>query len=184
VNEAANLVVYTDQAGIMMLIGPMDWACRGLYGADGSGGLLVSPMGEPVPSDPDAGWHLAASSADEAIVGYETGGSAVQGAGLACPLFPSAAAVTRQDLGRGCAETSPAQETHDALTSSEVAFEDPADVAGSGIPSGGSNPANGVMLYSPPKPAAASAYVVTCTLPAERHDVCTAVVDHFAALYG
>ena len=184
VDEAANLVVYTDDAGIMMLIGPTDWACRGLYGADGSGGLVVSPMGEAVPSDPDAGWHLAASSADEAIVGYETGGSTVQGADLACPLFAAAATATRQDLGRGCAVALPAGETHDALTSSAVAFEDPAGVAGDGMPSGGSNPANGVMVYAPPKPAADSAYVVTCTLPAARHQLCTAVLDHFESPYG
>ncbi len=28
--EPANLVVYSDDAGIMMLIGPTDWSCHGL----------------------------------------------------------------------------------------------------------------------------------------------------------
>jgi len=73
--EAANLFVYSDDAGIMMLIGPADRSRHGLYGADGSGGLLIAPAGESVPSDPDTGWHLPALSSDEAIVGYETGAS-------------------------------------------------------------------------------------------------------------
>ncbi len=66
---------------------------------------------------------------------------------------------------------------------SEVGFEDPAGVAGDGIPSGGLNPANGVMLYLPAQ-GKASAYLATCTLPAARHDMCTAVLNHFIALYG
>ncbi len=181
--EAANLVVYSDDAGIMMLFGPSGWTCHGMYGADGSGGLLISPAGESVPSDPDTGWHLPASSLDEAIVGYETGGSPVQGAALACPLFPAAAVATKQDLGRGCVVTRPVQETLAGTASSEVGFEDPAGVAGDGIPSGGQNAANGVMLYLPGQ-GKASAYLVTCTLPDSEHNVCTTVLNHFITLYG
>jgi len=184
-DEAAGLAVYSDDAGIMMLIGPATWTCHGLYGADGSGGLLISPAGESVPSDPDPGWHLSTSSSDEAIVGYETGGSPVQGAALACPLFPAAAMATKQDLGQGCAMTRPSQEsvTPSGTAESDVGFFDPIGVAGDGIPSGGLNPANGVMLYQP-APGKATAYLATCTLPEAQHDVCTAVLDHFVALYG
>lgn len=139
-------------------------------------------MGESVPSDPDTGWHLSASSSDEAIVGYETGGSPVQGAALACSLFPAAAAMTRQDIGRGCAVMQPSQETLAGTASSEVGFEDPAGAGGTGIPSGGQNPANGVMLYMPAG-GEASAYLATCTLPDAQHDVCTSVLNHFVALY-
>ncbi len=183
--DATGLVVYGDDAGIMMLIGPATWTCHGLYGADGSGGLLISPAGESVPSDPDPGWHLSTSSSDEAIVGYETGGSPVQGAALACPLFATAAAVTRQDLGQGCAMTRPAQESlgPSGTAGSDVGFEDPVGIAGDGIPSGGLNPANGVMLYLPAQ-GKASAYLATCTLPAIEQEMCTAVLDHFVALYG
>ncbi len=182
-DEAGDLVVYGDDAGLMALVGPSTWTCRGSYGADGSGGLSISPVGETVPSNPDTGWQLPASSSDEAIVGYETGGSPVEGAELACPLFKSAAAVVEQDLGRGCAVTRPAQETSTRTGSSEVAFEDPGGVAGDGIPSGGQDPANGVMLYTP-KQSGPTASLATCTLPASRHDVCTAVLNHFSALYG
>jgi hypothetical protein len=181
--EAANLFVYSDDAGIMMLIGPADRSRHGLYGADGSGGLLIAPAGESVPSDPDTGWHLPALSSDEAIVGYETGASPVEGAELACPLFPAAAAATRLDLGRGCTVTRPVREIAAGTASREIGFEDPAGVAGDGIPSGGQNPANGVMLFMPAQ-GKASAYLATCTLPDAQHDVCTAVLDHFIALYG
>jgi hypothetical protein len=183
--DAAGLSVYGDDAGIMMLVGPATWTCHGLYGADGSGGLLISPAGESVPSDADPGWHLSTSSSDEAIVGYETGGSPVQGAALACPLFPSAAATTKQDLGQGCAVTRPSQESVSVsgTAGSEVGFEDPVGIAGDGVPSGGLNPAGGVMLYLPAE-GKATAYLATCTLPASQHDVCTAVLDHFVTQYG
>jgi hypothetical protein len=169
----------------MMLLGPASWTCHGLYGADGSGGLLISPAGESVPSDSDPGWHLSTSSSDEAIVGYETGGSPVQGAALACPLFASAAAATRQDLGQGCTVTRPSQESlfPSGTAGTDIGFEDPIGVAGDGIPSGGLNPANGVMLYLPDQ-GKATAYLATCTLPDAQHDLCSAVLDHFVALYG
>jgi len=183
--DASKLAVYSDDVGIMMLIAPATWTCHGLYGADGSGGLLISPAGESVPSDPDPGWHLSTSSSDEAIVGYETGGSPVQGAALACPLFPTAAAATSHLLGEGCPGTRPSQESVSisGTAGSEIEFEDPVGVAGDGIPSGGLNPANGVMLYLPAQ-GKASAYLATCTLSDAQRDLCTAVLDHFVGLYG
>lgn len=166
-----------------MLLGPKDgWTCHGLYGADGSGGLLISPTGEPVPGDPDAGWHLAASSSIEAIVGYETGASPVIGATLACPLFGAAATVYQQSFAKSCAAR-PSQEGVTTISAVAQGFEDPAGVSGDGIPSGGQHAANGVVLYQP-KPDESSASIATCTLPAAQHDVCTAVLNHFVALYG
>ena len=102
---ASNLVVYGDDNGIMMMIGPKGWTCNAAYGADGSGGLLLSPAGESVPSDPDSGWHLPASSTAVAIVGYEVGVSPVQAAALACPLFSTAAAVYQKNFGHGARPT-------------------------------------------------------------------------------
>jgi hypothetical protein len=183
-SDAGNLAVYSDPAGRMMLVGPKDgWSCSGLYGADGSGGLLISPAGESVPGDPDAGWHLSASSPVQAIVGYETGGSPVQGAALACPLFSSAAATTMQDLGKGCSFTRPAQEGVTGISTVANGFEDPPGVFGDGIPSGGRYAANGVVLYQPGS-SEPTALLATCTLPSSQHDVCTAVLNHFVSQYG
>jgi hypothetical protein len=180
---AGNLVVYGDDDGIMMMVGPKGWTCHAAYGADGSGGLLISPAGESVPSDPDGGWHLTASSMAQAIVAYEVGASTVQAAGLACPLFSAAAAVYQQTFGHACAPR-PVAETVAGTGSTEAGFEDPAGVAGDGMPSGGTNPANGVMLYLPGGTDRSAGYLATCTLPVAQHDVCTAVLNHFVLLYG
>jgi hypothetical protein len=180
---AANLVVYADDNGFMMMIGPKGWTCHAAYGADGSGGLLISPAGESVPSDPDGGWHLPASSSAQAIVGYEVGASTVQAAGLACPLFSAATAVYQQSFGHACTPH-PTAESVAGTGSTEADFVDPAGVAGDGMPSGGTNPANGVMLYLPGGSGRSAGYLATCTLPVAQHDVCTAVLNHFVSLYG
>jgi hypothetical protein len=181
--QAAHLVVFADTQGIMRLVAPKGWTCRATYGADGSGGLVITPPGEAVPANVDTGWHPASGSATQAIVGYETGASPVQGAALVCALFTAAAAATQQGLGQNCAHARPARESVSTTTSTEAAFEDPAGVSGNGIPSGGANPANGVVLYQP-KAGESSAYIATCTLPTAQHDVCTAVLNHFVSLYG
>jgi hypothetical protein len=180
---ASNLVVYGDDNGIMMMIGPKGWTCNAAYGADGSGGLLISPAGESVPSDPDSGWHLPASSTAVAIVGYEVGVSPVQAAALACPLFSTAAAVYQKNFGHACTPH-PTAESAAATGVAGEEFEDPAGVAGDGMPSGGTNPANGVLLYLPSWPGRSAAYSATCTLPANQQDVCTAVLNDFVGLYG
>ena len=118
-----------------------------------------------------------------AIVGYEVGASTVQAAALACPLFSTAAAVYQQNFGHACTPH-PTAESAAATGLAGADFEDPAGVAGDGMPSGGTNPANGVMLYLPSWPGRSAAYLATCTLPATQHDVCTAVLNHFVSLYG
>jgi hypothetical protein len=181
--QAGNLAVYSDATGRLMLVGPLTgWTCTGSFGADGSGTLALTPAGTPFPSGTGTTWHLPASSPTQAIVATESGGSTVQGAALACPVFPSAQAATQQDLGKAC-PSDPSQERIVKDSSVEVAFEDPPGVAGIGLPSGGQNPANGVVLYQP-KATEASAYLATCTMPAAQQDVCTAVLNHFVATFG
>lgn len=179
-----NLAVYSDLTGTLMLVGPtVGWTCSGTFGADGSGMMALTPVGTSVPAGTGIAWHLSASSPTQAIVAMESGGSTVQGAALACPLFSTAKAATQQNLGKGCAVTSPPQEKVTALSSVQVGFQDPAGVAGVGFPSGGQNPANGIMLYQP-KPSEPTAYQATCTLPVAQQDLCTAVLNHFAATFG
>ena len=101
--QAGHLVVFADTQGIMRLVAPKGWTCRANYGADGSGGLVITPPGAPVPANADAGWHPGSGSTIQAIVGYETGGSSVQGSALACALFSAAASATQQGLGQNCA---------------------------------------------------------------------------------
>lgn len=39
----------------MALVGPKGWHCSAMYGADGSGGIIVYPAGETVPQPGGAG---------------------------------------------------------------------------------------------------------------------------------
>jgi hypothetical protein len=181
--QQGNLAVYTDETGGLMLVGPtVGWTCNGNFGADGSGLLALAPVGTAVPMTGTT-WHLPASSPTQAIVAMESGGSTVQGAALACPLFSTAKAATQQDLGRVCAVSVSTQEHVTRISSVAVGFQDPAGVAGVGYPSGGQNPAKGVVLYQP-KPTEPTAYQATCTLPAAQQDLCTAVVGQFVATFG
>jgi hypothetical protein len=180
--SAGSLAVYSDEAGRLMLIGPtVGWTCTGSFGADGSGLMALAPVGTSVPASGTT-WHLPVSSSVQAIVVMESGGSTVQGASLVCPLFPAAKTATQQDLGQNCA-ASPSQEKVSKISSVAVGFQDPAGAAGIGSPSGGQNPANGVGLYQP-KPTEPTAYLATCTLPAQQQDLCTAVLNQFVATFG
>jgi hypothetical protein len=179
----ANLAVYTDETGSLMLVGPtVGWTCNGNFGADGSGVLALAPVGTSVPLS-GATWHLPATSSTQAIVAMESGASPVQGAALVCPLFSAAQTATQQGVGQPCAAANPSREHVTKISSVAVGFQDPAGMAGVGYPSGGQNSALGVGLYKP-KPTEASAYLATCTLPAAQQDLCTAVVNHFVATYG
>jgi len=182
--QEGNLAVYSDESGALMLVGPtVGWTCSGTFGADGSGIMALAPVGTAVPTASGTTWHLPASSPAQAIVAMESGGSPVQGAVLACPLFSAAKAATQQDLGKGCPMSSPPQERVVRTSAVQVGSQDPPGVAGVGFPSGGQNAANGIVLYQP-KPTEPTAYQATCTLPAAQQDLCTAVLNEFAATFG
>ena len=132
--------------------------------------------------EPLGEWHVAASSPAAAIVGYESGGSPVQAAAAACALLPAAAAVVKTALGR-CPVVAPKRETVTVADGAEAGFADPPGVAGDGAPSGGHNPASGVVLYSK-APGTVGAYALTCTLPAAQRSVCLAAGDNFVRRYG
>jgi hypothetical protein len=173
---AGKLAVYADNNDIMKLLAPTGWNCSASYGADGSGIVTIVPSGESLPA---SGQDVSPS--DQAIIASETGGSPVQAAGDACAFFPAAATATETDLGRGCSAR-PSSEIVDPINASTVDFEDPSGTKGSGDPSGGPYPANGVMTYSPTTEP--GFYLDTCTLPAGAHATCTAALNYFVTLYG
>jgi hypothetical protein len=170
------LALYTDTSDIMKLLAPTGWSCSASYGADGSGIITIVPKGESLPAT-----GLTSDSSDQAITAYETGGSPVQAAAAACSFFPAAATATESDLEKGCSPRPPS-EIVDPLSTTVVDFEDPAGVKGTGDPSGGQDPANGVMTYSPTK--APGYYLGTCTLAQNEHEVCTAALNYFVTVYG
>ncbi|HXQ44618.1 MAG TPA: hypothetical protein VN816_08265 [Acidimicrobiales bacterium] len=179
---AGELALYSDTHGLMDLLGPKGWRCRADYGADGSGGVVVYPDGETIPRSWGAGWKLPSNSSAEAIAGLQTGGSPVEAAGQACPLFTSAATAYQVDLGQACPVSRPVSESVQRISAGVVGFEDPVGVAGDGIPSGGRDPADGVMTYSPSR--SPGSYLATCTLPSSQHALCTVSLNDFIVLYG
>ncbi len=178
-DQASYLAVYSDRPHCCRCSGRGAGSARPPTGPTAAAGSCCSrPGGEVVRGSN----HLASSSAAEAIEGYQTGASTVQGASLACPVIAAAAAATRSALGQGCAAP-PAAETLFPRSANDVAFFDPPGTAGTGSPSGGINPANGVVLYAPGG-GKSSAYLATCTLPAVQNAVCSTVLHSFVSLYG
>jgi hypothetical protein len=178
---ATQLAIYADNQGIMELVGPKGWRCAASFGADGSGGIVVYPRGETVPRQWAGRWPLARTSADAAIAGLES--SACYGCTLvqACRLFAAAAATLRSAFGTAC-PARPAAETVVPIAAGIVAFGDPPGVRGDGLPSGGRNPANGVLTYHPS--SGDGSWLETCTLPGGDKDYCTAALNTFVAWYG
>jgi hypothetical protein len=172
---ASRLAVYADTRGIMRLIAPRGWKCEASYGADGSGGIEVFP-----PSERTASGAPFADLA-EAVVSNET--SACVGCELnqACSLFTAAAQQLQSQYQQSC-RPSPAGQQTTQLSANIVAFEDPPGVAGAGDPSGGANPANGVMTFPPYSNN--GSWLETCTLPPADSALCTVSLDYFVGHYG
>ncbi len=165
---SGSLAAYTDRQGYMTVAGPRGWRCSASYGADGSGGVRVFPGGR--------------ASLQEGIVGAETSACFGCTSAQACALFPLAARAYRSAYPGPCPARRPARETISRLSPTVVAFEDPAHVQGEGALSGGPFPANGVMTYAPGNES--GRWLETCTLPADAHSTCTAVLNDFVARYG
>jgi hypothetical protein len=151
-------VFYANQA--LAVLAPEGWKCKGAVGVDGSGYVAVTGSG------------------GRAIEGREGSVCADCNFEIACPLFPQAKALQPE---LGCPSTPPSDERIYKLSDIAIAFEDPPGVHGTGQPSGGRNPANGVVIYSAGPPD--QALEETCTLPNSAHLECAAVLNDFLARY-
>lgn len=179
------LTFYEDAAGIDGVLAPSGWSCSAVLAEDGSGSVTVVPPSESG-SLPGS---VALPSDTEVIEIDQTGACAGCTYQKVCGLFPqSAPRVYLPTPSFPCrADLSPA-EAVDRLGTTAVAFEDPAGVKGTGVLSGGPNPANGVLTFVPTvtgkPPPGPMTYEATCTLPDAQHSLCTAVLDAFLARYG
>jgi hypothetical protein len=162
------LVAYTNTQ--IYLVGPQGMRCSGLVAVDGGSQVIVWPADRGRP-DPHARTDGLTLSLEPACAGCK--------AEDVCPFFTALA----RDLGFPCASGVPRGERVYRLRSDVVLFEDPPGVAGSGWPSGGPDPANGLVGYTG-SPENDVVYRSTCTLPASKHAVCTTSLNDVISRYG
>ncbi len=157
----AGLRAYSN--GVLLLLAPSGWHCHAVVGADGSASMTVAAAGTAHVAQP----AITAQFAD-------TPGTA---AALACSLMQAAA----RELPPGvpCPSRAPDREIVTPVNAHTVDFTDPPRVRGDGRPSGGGDPARGVIVF-----LAASggftgyAFTATCALPAVKAATCrTALGD-------
>jgi len=154
----------------IVLVGPAGMRCSGIVATDGGSQLVLWPQGEPKPGEHSRGAGLTLTL-DPACAGCQ--------ADDACPFFTAFA----RKLGFPCRTAVPAGEHVDDVSSSLVLFEDPPGVAGSGWPSGGSDPANGVVGIHT-SGGNSAVYRSTCTLPASQKAACTVSLNDAISRYG
>jgi len=148
-------------SGVLFLLAPRGWHCHAVVGADGSASIVVA-AGSTTPVAQPA---LSAFFAD-------TPGTS---ADLACSLF--AAAASQLPTGVSCPQRKPRRESTSAGGPDTLDFTDPPHVRGEGTPSGGSDPAHGVMTFVPTSDGLNGfAFVATCTLPAHEHARCATIL--------
>jgi hypothetical protein len=166
----------------MELVAPKGWRCTAVYGADGSGGVAVYPHGQTLPTSWGAGWRLFPGSGVTAVVGLESSACYTCTLAQACRLFAAAATTLRSYLGRQACPVRPAAESVSAIAAGIKGFRDPVRTSGDGVPSGGRDPADGVMTYHPK--SADGSWLETCTLPGGETAECTAILNTFVSWYG
>lgn len=163
--STAGLAAYSNSK--IYLLGPRGLRCSGTVATDGGELVVAWAKGKPEPTAHSRGIGLTLLI-DPACAGCR--------ADDACPFFRAFA----KSLGFPCTAGVPAGERVVQLPHSVIAFEDPPGVAGSGWPSGGPVPANGVVGFTPGQ--SAGVYRSTCTLAVSS--VCTTVLNDVISRYG
>jgi hypothetical protein len=163
--------------GWVTVLAPVGWKCSGGVGATGALWISVVP-----PHTPRGGASVSdflAGRDSAAVTAYFGSPGTGEVGGLACPFF---AAATPQPGWARCPAI-PQHEQTARLGVHAVAFEDPPHVEGTGDPSGGPYPANGVVIYNATSRPATMAAEETCTLQTAEHGTCTAILNDFVRRY-
>lgn len=167
-DAARNLVAYTNTESY--LLAPSGMRCSGIAAVDGGSQVIVWSHGHSRP-----GFHSRSIgltlTLDPACVSCK--------ADEVCPFFTSLA----RQLGFPCSSGVPTGERVYRDRSNLIFFEDFPGTAGSGWPSGGPYPANGLVGYAGDGLNGA-VYRSTCTLPANQHSICTASLNDVIGRYG
>jgi hypothetical protein len=162
---AGQLAFYS--TGWVTVIAPRGWRCSGATGATGALLIAVAPNARAGDLHPKA----------LAVTAYFGSPGTGEVGGVACPFWPN----VRDRPNPRCPV--PVGERVSRVGTSAIAFEDPAHVSGTGNPSGGPYPSNGVVVYNASKPQVPKAAQETCALPQSEHATCTAILNDFLRRY-
>ncbi|HXW80705.1 MAG TPA: hypothetical protein VEJ84_14480 [Acidimicrobiales bacterium] len=176
---ANQLAAYSDDQGELYLVAPRGWTCQASVGADGNDSIAVYPPGEVGTSKFALGHNWPKSA--QAVTGDILPSCLACYVGQACTFFPDAEKDLVREYGKQitCASL-PTREGILRLSPSVISFSDPPGVIGTGEPSGGDFPAEGVVTFK--EGTGGTTYgsaMQTCTLPPNEHALCTAVIDAF-----
>ena len=177
---------YSLNSGALTILAPTGWTCEGFVSTDGGSELAVIPNSEPFNASSYGEPSLSGSADPQAVTAASTGGCQGCAYGATCAYLPTLANSVWSDLAQspGCGSGIPAGETAGTFGSNVAYFEDPAGVTGAGNPSGGQNPANGVVILQPPgADVDGNSFIGTCTLPDPEHSRCQTILNDFAKRY-
>lgn len=158
-----------------VILAPKGWPCDGGVSANGSVSISVH--------NPKSGIFASGNAyePEEAVTASIPSAGTNGPRFLACTFFAEAAYEIRQQ-GLECnGDAMPLGEQDSRAGVHLYTFEDPPAVHGNGNPSGGKNPANGVVVWCSAidNHGFVTAVTATCTLPEKRHSVCTAILNDF-----
>lgn len=158
---ASRLVVYGVE-NEQLILGPRDWRCTGLIGADASSHVTIID-----PADSTTG-----------IVVERAPGAPYSGVlDLACPLFPAANDLLQSTFGFDCPKRHVAAEQVTMQTPEIARFMDPPGVKAVGALSGGAVPVRGALLFHTASDNTMLALQISCALPESDAAICATVVD-------
>jgi hypothetical protein len=158
-SATAGLRAYSN--GVLIVLAPRGWNCHAIVGADGSASMTVAAGSTSDIKQPAVTTNFA-----------DTYGTA---ASLACSLFATAA--RQLPTGVRCPVHVPRRERTATESTHLVDFTDPPHVHGDGRPSGGKDPARGLMVFVPSSSDFDGyAFTATCSLPAREAAICRTVL--------
>jgi hypothetical protein len=175
------MALYSDDQGDLYLLAPLGWACQASLGADGNDSIAVYPPGEVATSQFALGHNWPKSA--QAVTGDLLPTCLACFVGQACTFFPAAEHdLVRDFSGQLSCTPLPSGQGVNRVSSSVIAFQDPAGVLGTGEPSGGVYPSSGVVTFKDRAPSGTyGSAMETCTLPKSEHVMCDAAVQAFIA---
>jgi len=178
--SASSYEFYSLSNGDLAVLAPARWKCQASAGVDGSAEVVVVP-----PSEQLSNASVTTSADPEAVTALTTGGCQGCAYDATCAYLPSAAnqAFPAMAQSPGCDATVPRGESTGTISQNVAYFEDPPGVIGHGDSSGGSNPANGIIVLQPPVGGEGDSFTATCTLPESEHAACTTILNEFEAQY-